>query len=69
MVLFKAAARANVTNQSLTAVSTYTFTAQLWARGEHMSMQCTHSDTHYGHRIERTHTPLRTAAMEIITRQ
>ena len=55
--LYKAAARANVTNQSLTAVSTYTFTAQLRAGGEHMSMQCTHSDTRYEHRGERTHTP------------
>lgn len=49
---------ANVTNQSLTAVSTYTFTAQPWARGERMSMQCTHSDTHYEHRVEHMHTPV-----------
>lgn len=47
---------ANVTHQSLTAVSTYTFSAQLWAQGEYMSMQCTHSDTHYEHSVEDTHT-------------
>lgn len=71
MVLYKSAARANVTNQSLTAVSTYTFTAQLWAWGGHMSMQCTHSDTHYEHRVQHMHTPVRTIAMKmkIITQQ
>lgn len=30
-----------------------------------MSMQCTHSDTHYEHRVEHTHTPVRTAAMKM----
>lgn len=64
-VLYKAAARANVANQSLTAVSTYTFTAQLRAGGRHMSMQCTHSDTHYEHRVKRTHTPVRTTPVKM----